>query len=211
MDIVVPRLRAARADDAAEACPLIYSAGPELLDYAFTRKGRSALDFLTYGFSRGRGLLGYQLCTVAEVEGWVVGTVSVYSAEEYFAFHRQFVWEVVRYYGPLQARTILRRMRHLGTVLPAIPRDAAYVSSVAVEPRWRKRGVGAALVEWAVDRATRAGFQVIDLDVSTRRPEAQRLYERLGFKVVGLNTFDGEPVSEPIPDYRRMELLRGVD
>jgi ribosomal protein S18 acetylase RimI-like enzyme len=211
LETVVPRLRSGQAADAGEACPLVRSAGPELLDYAFSPRGQDCLEFLRYCFIRGRSLLGYPLCTVADADGWVVGTVSVYSADEYWAYHRQFVWEVIRFFGLRQGRTVLRRMRHLGSVLPAIDRDAAYLSSLAVDPRWQRRGIGARLVEWAIERSRSAGFTVLTLDVSTVRPEAQRLYERAGFMVVAQHTFSGDLPGEPIPDYRRMQLRIGEE
>ena len=45
----------------------------------------------------------------------------------------------------------------------------------------RGQGVGAALFTWAVEEARRRGCGLVQLTTDTRRPEAHRFYERLGF------------------------------
>lgn len=59
----------------------------------------------------------------------------------------------------------------------------AYVTGVAVLPSQRRRGIGAALSGWAVERALEAGATLVHL-----HPEdtaAARLYARLGFVEAG--------------------------
>ncbi|HVT41922.1 MAG TPA: GNAT family N-acetyltransferase [Acidimicrobiales bacterium] len=56
----------------------------------------------------------------------------------------------------------------------------AELESVHVHPDWRGRGVGAALVRSAVDRARALGCYRVQLTSNRKRPEAHRFYERLG-------------------------------
>src|SRR5687767_2363114 len=57
---------------------------------------------------------------------------------------------------------------------------------VFVEPDYRGKGLGRAVVRAAVDLARCwPGVDYIDLGVSENAPEAQRLYESLGFKAWG--------------------------
>ena len=59
--------------------------------------------------------------------------------------------------------------------------DAAWIRMLAVDPRFRGRGIGAALVAWCVTRA-RADHRVrLVLHTTEPMTEAQRLYARLGF------------------------------
>lgn len=63
-----------------------------------------------------------------------------------------------------------------------IPREPLWhLDSVAVEPGWQGRGIGSALVEFALERARESETAII-LETGTRRNVL--LYERLGFDVV---------------------------
>jgi ribosomal protein S18 acetylase RimI-like enzyme len=59
-----------------------------------------------------------------------------------------------------------------------------YIQSVAVRPERRGRGLGTALIEFAERRILRATPNVF-ICVSSFNPAARRLYERLGYTVVG--------------------------
>ena len=55
-----------------------------------------------------------------------------------------------------------------------------------VAPSHRRRGIGAELVRAAIRQARALpGVEWVHLAVSSAAPEAQRLYERLGFEVWG--------------------------
>jgi GNAT superfamily N-acetyltransferase len=59
---------------------------------------------------------------------------------------------------------------------------AAWIRMLAVAPEFRGRGVGAALVEWCVQRARESGRRRIILHTTDPMTDAQRLYTRLGFR-----------------------------
>ena len=59
-----------------------------------------------------------------------------------------------------------------------------YIQSVAVRGDCRGRGIGTALIEFAERRILRETSNVF-ICVSSFNPDARRLYERLGFEVVG--------------------------
>jgi ribosomal protein S18 acetylase RimI-like enzyme len=59
-----------------------------------------------------------------------------------------------------------------------------YIQSLAVDDRWRGRGVGSALMAFAEQRIFRDQPNVF-ICASSFNPGAQRLYERLGFRRVG--------------------------
>ncbi|WP_328528151.1 GNAT family N-acetyltransferase [Nocardioides sp. NBC_00368] len=60
----------------------------------------------------------------------------------------------------------------------------ALLSRLCVDPSVGSRGLGAALVADAADRARDAGFQSIELDVRETNVRAIALYERAGFAAV---------------------------
>jgi ribosomal-protein-alanine N-acetyltransferase len=59
-----------------------------------------------------------------------------------------------------------------------------YIQTVAVVPHWRGRGVGTRLIEYAEERIFRDSPNVF-INASSFNPGAQRLYERLGYEVIG--------------------------
>ncbi len=61
---------------------------------------------------------------------------------------------------------------------------AGYIQSICVRPDLRGRGLGAALIGWAEQRTLRDSPNVF-LCVSSFNVGARRLYERLGYAVVG--------------------------
>jgi len=59
-----------------------------------------------------------------------------------------------------------------------------YIQTVAVVPQWRGRGVGTRLINYAEERIFRESPNVF-INASSFNPRVQRLYERLGYEVVG--------------------------
>jgi len=63
--------------------------------------------------------------------------------------------------------------------------DEAHILNVAVKKRYRRQGIGRALVLEALRRARELGARMADLEVRSRNTAALRLYEGLGFRLVG--------------------------
>jgi ribosomal protein S18 acetylase RimI-like enzyme len=63
--------------------------------------------------------------------------------------------------------------------------DGTYLSSIGTRPAWRGRGLGALVTMLAICDALDAGSDLIHLAVDVDNEPARRLYERLGFAVVG--------------------------
>ncbi|HET9680847.1 MAG TPA: GNAT family N-acetyltransferase [Candidatus Limnocylindrales bacterium] len=72
--------------------------------------------------------------------------------------------------------------------------NGTYLSSIGTRPGWRGRGHGALVTALmvcdAIGTSRELGSSFVHLAVDVRNPVARRLYERLGFEVVG----------EPVPD-----------
>jgi GNAT superfamily N-acetyltransferase len=75
---------------------------------------------------------------------------------------------------------------------------AAHVANAGyiVVPSWRGRGVGTGLVEHSFGVARALGFDAMQFNFVFESNPARRLYERLGFELVGRvpDVIDGEPV-----------------
>jgi GNAT superfamily N-acetyltransferase len=61
-------------------------------------------------------------------------------------------------------------------------RDVALVENVIVDGSARGGGVGSAMMRWAVEEARRRGCSQVKLSSNTKRDDAHRFYERLGFE-----------------------------
>jgi len=68
--------------------------------------------------------------------------------------------------------------------------DGTYLSSIGTRPKFRRRGLGSLAAALVLADALEAGSAVVHLGVEVENKRARRLYERLGFTVVG----------EPAPD-----------
>ena len=64
--------------------------------------------------------------------------------------------------------------------------DEAHITTFAVEPRWRRRGVGEWILLALLDRAVARQAREATLEVRLSNMPARRLYEKYGFRPVGI-------------------------
>lgn len=91
--------------------------------------------------------------------------------------------------------------------------DEAHVTTIAVHPQWRSRGLGELLFSSLLEQAREIGAQWLTLEVRASNIVAQRLYRKYGLKEHGVRrryyTDNGEDAiimwSEKLddPDYRK--------
>lgn len=81
----------------------------------------------------------------------------------------------------------------------------AELGDLAVDPGWRRRGIGAALLTHVMNQAAQLGVQELFLEVRESNTGARSLYDRFGFRVVGRRT---GYYSAPRED--ALVLLRGL-
>lgn len=63
----------------------------------------------------------------------------------------------------------------------------AHISTIAVHPDWRGKGLGELLLLTAVEEALERGASVISLEVRPSNQVAQRLYRKYGFRFSGVH------------------------
>jgi N6-L-threonylcarbamoyladenine synthase len=64
--------------------------------------------------------------------------------------------------------------------------DEIEIQTIAVEPEWRRSGLGRKLVEWMLARARAEGAVRAALEVRRSNAAARLLYEGLGFQAEGV-------------------------
>ncbi|GIJ58026.1 N-acetyltransferase [Virgisporangium aurantiacum] len=70
------------------------------------------------------------------------------------------------------------------TFIPGLARRGALraqLEAVRVAAEYRNRGLGAAMMRWAIDEARSRGCALVQLTSDRTREDAHRFYERLGF------------------------------
>lgn len=66
-----------------------------------------------------------------------------------------------------------------------IAAQEAHISTIAVDPKYRERGIGQLLLITAIEKALKLDATLMSLEVRVTNLVAQNLYRKYGFKVVG--------------------------
>jgi ribosomal-protein-alanine N-acetyltransferase len=64
--------------------------------------------------------------------------------------------------------------------------EETHLDLLAVQPRYRRRGIGTALLRWLEESALTAGVSIVRLEVRESNVSALRFYERMGYRQVRL-------------------------
>jgi len=94
--------------------------------------------------------------------------------------------------------------------------DEAHITTIAVDPIYRGRGIGELLLLGLIDRAKQIGARWLTLEVRMSNRVAQRLYQKYTFKEMGIRrryySDNGEDAqvmwTDPIDSERFREALR---
>ena len=199
------RFRPAAPDDAGAAVPLIHGSGPAAFDYVFAVQGRGdARGFLAHAFVDGAGEFGWRNHWVGELDGRVVAVGAGFGGEAMPGFTLAAARQILVHYR-LRAAGVLARGLRVERVIQPPGRDMHYLAHLGVVPELRGQGVGRALVAHLLELGRRQGKRRIVLDVATTNPQAQALYERLGFVVTGERASALANAQGAVPAQRRME------
>ena len=131
----------------------------------------------------------YRRCMVAELGELVVGVANAFPAH--------------LFRSAVQDRNLSQREKHLLPVTELQDWDSFVLSGLAVDPRYRRRGIGSGLIERVSRHAEANGFDCLTLHVWADNQPAQRLYRSAGFAVVAR----AEVVDHPDLSHRGGSLL----
>ncbi len=178
-------IRRARADDAAEAGPLVFAAAPILFALLFGPGEREAVRALTRLFALGGNPFGFEQAWAAVQGEAVVGVIIAATVDARRRAGRRMWW-------------LLPRVRGLGAMLQRLPEamammrgyasppaEAFYVGILAVAEQYRGRGIGSLLLDEAAEQAVEARCAVTVLHVELDHHDALRFYRRAGYEETG--------------------------
>lgn len=202
-----PRLtfRPAAASDVDAAVPLIHSSGPAAFEYVFGLPGAGdAQAFLRHAFVDGSGEFGWRNHVVGELDGVVVAAGAGYGGATKWPFTLAAARQILGHYGWRHAAAVIGRGLKVESVIPPPAGNMYYLAHLGVTPALRGRGFGAALVAHLLEIRPVDAVGPVTLDVATTNPDAQRLYQRLGFVVIGERHSRLANPRGRVPDHRRM-------
>lgn len=171
-------IRSATPADVTAVIPLLFQAMREIAcKLAGTEDDAVLQPLFGYFFSQPGNQYSYENTLVYEDEKGIGGMIVAYDG----ALLDQLRIPVLSY--------IREQLAH-----SYIPGDETgpgeyYLDSIAVSPASQGKGIGRQLIYAAEDRAREAGHARTGLLVSDANPDAQRLYERLGYTVQGAAGF----------------------
>lgn len=186
------RLRAASRDDADAAGSLVAAAAAELAGpiFGFDDVDR-AIRYFARLFATRWSDWSFDITTVAEHGGCVVGMVSHRPAREELRRDVMGGVAMMRVYGPLGVAGLGWRARHLVSPRRPAGRDDHYIPLLAVDAGHRNRGIGSTLLDSAHTAAREAGASRVGLEVLIENHAGRRLYERHGYEEVARKRSEG--------------------
>jgi ribosomal protein S18 acetylase RimI-like enzyme len=200
------RFRPATAADVAAAVPLIHSSGPAAFDYVFALAGGDdAQGFLRYAFVDGAGEFGWRNHVVGELDGKVVAAGAGFSGSTKWPFTLAAARQIIGHYGWRHAVGVITRGLRVEAVIPPPAGAMHYLGHLGVAAGSRGQGIGSALVAHLLQLRPTVCCGPVILDVASTNPQAQQLYQRLGFEVIGERHSALANAQGAVPDQRRMQ------
>jgi ribosomal protein S18 acetylase RimI-like enzyme len=169
------RIRPATREDAAEIARCIIMAEGEMIPFLTGHEDARLAEEKLAGWILSEVPNRYSLenTLIAETDGGPVAAAITFPADAQPSLD-SLILEDVR-----------RRGRDLKRLFfEGIP-DTYYLSTMGVEPGYRRRGIGTALMTAAQDSAKSRGFARASLLVDQDKLRAKAMYERQGFRAVG--------------------------
>lgn len=198
-------IRPARPEDAKNVAPLIFSSGPRAFDFIFSNEEKGAcLHFLEDCFSRKAMMFSYEHHYVVEDEGQVVAIIGAFTKSSMGKTQLSTGTQILRYFGVFAGiKSLLRGLKFESKIVKPPLAGCYYICHVGVRPDRQGLGIGEKMVAFIEDLAREKGVNKLSLDVSVINPRAQKLYERLGFRVIETN----KSYSDLLDDHRYMEAI----
>lgn len=166
-------IRPAQKEDAVQIAELMNLAMLEIT-YQFIGEEdlAKANAFLAHFIAIENNQYSYQNIFVAEEDGVMLGQISLYNGAELKKL-RQPIWDKIKadrnvdYWAEDETQT-----------------GEIYLDTIAVSPLAQGKGIGKQLLQFAIEEFVTKQNKVIGLLVDKDNPNAKRLYEKVGFKVV---------------------------
>jgi pimeloyl-ACP methyl ester carboxylesterase/ribosomal protein S18 acetylase RimI-like enzyme len=195
--------RRAHPDDVDQVVPLIYESSQALLDFSFGFQNSKVTEFLALDFQKGTGLFGYLNQFVAVTRsGEIIATITAYEGRNAGRLMIPSVVSAWKHFGWIGFFSVLQRIIATAKLFKRPRTDGIFFANACVASNYRSQGVFSFLFKYAAHTLSHPGIQVLELDVSLSNLRAQKLYDRLGFRLVKETPYYG---NKSLEGFRRME------
>ncbi|OYD46461.1 GNAT family N-acetyltransferase [Sphingobacterium cellulitidis] len=139
-----------------------------------------ALEFLTDLVKEEGNQYSYNHNWVIEENGTVVATALVYDGANLYELRKPV------------ADLVENKYQRSFTPEDETQAGEFYIDCIAVNPNQQGKGLGSIIIKYLIDEYILKKKAVLGLLVDEDNPKAKKLYERLGFKVVGMKSLMGK-------------------
>lgn len=177
------QIRAAQPSDATFAASMIYLSMEHLANHLFQQNKDVIEAAIAQLFARDAGRFGYRIAFTAEFEGQRVGSLIASRGDRIDRLNLETVAHLIAVLGPAEAIRFMYR----GVRLPGgreAYKDEFYVSNLGILPSMQGRSFGSQMLAYAEKLARDENLKKCSLIAGGYNPNARRLYERLGYRVV---------------------------
>ena len=185
---IVPAASAERADHPPLIADLVHATGPISYDYQFGADRRVLDAVVSASWKTPETLFAAASTTLAVIGEELAGVEIGFEGSQFYSYKNN----LGNLAGPLiesgavtiEDLTGLAERAGRASYLNAhVPEGVYYLHALSILPRFRGRRAGARLLEDALNRARRAGFNELQLDVLADNPAVQ-FYRAFGLRVV---------------------------
>lgn len=160
----------------SEAMPIASLINLAMLEITYQFIGKEDLqeadNFIAKFVAQQNNQYSYQNTFVLEEDGQIIGQISIYEGALLQQLRKPILNDIFHTYGI--------------TYQPVDETQAGewYIDTFAVHPSAQGKGCGKLLLQFAIDKFVKEEGKVLGLLVDNDNPDAKRLYERMGFKVM---------------------------
>lgn len=174
-------IRKAKIEDASAISPLLLLAMEEIFyDFIGNNSYEIATSFLTELIQQKENQYSYQNCWVVELENQIAGVACVYDGAN-----------LLKLRNPI-AKAIKSTFKRDFIPENETQSGEIYIDCVGVATDFQGRGIGSKLFNFLIEEFVKKKQRNLGLLVDLENPKAQKLYERLGFKIVGKKELSGK-------------------
>jgi ribosomal protein S18 acetylase RimI-like enzyme len=181
-------IRPAVVEDAPFAVEMLYETMGNFADALFGLGDHAfAMEKLSWFYSHSENQFTYKNAEILEIDNQPAGLLQAMTGGELARLVKPMTGQVFKIYGIIDGLRLVWRSLPLAFEKEA-ENDEYYISALAVARNFRKRGLGEALLRHADDTARKLGLGKCSLLVEIGNARAKALYEKMGYRVVGIST-----------------------